>query len=186
MNEPETKNDFAIGRERITRETALGRNITVIGGNPAVVVRDQFSTDTPKQVIRSNSGEFELQVFDGYYRVFDARSGELLQERAGIDPNFSPTSRFLGAYAAGPGFELVDLYAGQVVTSGAALVQQVGFSRVVTQAAWSPGDIIFALSVSKQRWNSRAAVVAGRRPGFAQSHRFPALSRLGHVFARRS
>ena len=101
--EPQTKKDLAIGRERGTAPVALGREITVIPGNPAIVVRDHLSTDTPIEVVRSNSGEFELQVFDGFYRVLDAKSGELLHERAGLDPNFSPTSRFLGAYSAGPG-----------------------------------------------------------------------------------
>ena len=72
------------------------------------MVRDQFSTDTPKRVVRSNSGEFELQIFDEFYRVIDTKSRELLQERAGWDPNFSPSGRFLGAYANGPGFEVID------------------------------------------------------------------------------
>ena len=76
------------------------------------MVRDQFATETPKRVIHSNSGEFSLQVFESFYRVLDAKTGELLQERTGWDPNFSPTSRFLGAYSAGAGFEIIDLYSG--------------------------------------------------------------------------
>ena len=148
--EPQTKKDLAIGRERGTAPVALGRAITVIPGNPAIVVRDHLSTDTPIEVVRSNSGEFELHVFDGFYRVLDAKSGELLHERSGLDPNFSPTSRFLGAYSAGPGFEIIDLYSGQVVTSNDILHRERGFKGNVHMAAWSPGDAILALSI--QGW----------------------------------
>jgi hypothetical protein len=148
--EPQTKEDLAIGHERGTARVALGREITVIPGNPAIVVRDHLSTDTPIEVLRSNSGEFELQVFDRFYRVLDAKSGELLHERAGLDPNFTPTSRFLGAYSAGPGFEIIDLYSGQVVTSNDILHRERGFKGNVHMAAWSPGDAILALSI--QGW----------------------------------
>ena len=72
---------------------------------------------------------------------------ELLQERAGWSPNFSPSSRFLGAYSAGPGFEIMDLYAGQVITSNDLLHRERGFRGNIHLAAWSPGDAIFALSI---------------------------------------
>jgi hypothetical protein len=148
--DPQTRKDLAIGRERATAAVAIGQEITVVGGNPAIVVRDQFSTETPKQVIRSNSGEYELQIFESFYRVLDAKTGELLQERAGWDPNFSPTSRFLGAYSAGAGFEIIDLYSGRVITSNDILHRERGFRGNVHMTAWSPGDAIFALSV--QGW----------------------------------
>lgn len=144
---PQTKKDFALGQERATSPASLGRNILVAAGNPAIVVRDRFTTDIPKQTIRSNSGEFELQIFPDFYRVLDAKSGELLQERSGRDPNFSPTSRFVGAFAGGPGLEIVDLYAGQLVTSNAALQRDRGIDGTVHVAAWSPGDAILALSL---------------------------------------
>ena len=146
----EPQADLAIGRERGTAPISLGRQITVIPGNPAIVVRDHLSTDTPIKVVRSNSGDYELHVFDDFYRVLDAKSGELLHERSGLDPNFSPTSRFLGAYSAGPGFEIIDLYSGQVVTSNDTLHRERGFKGNVHMVAWSPGDAILALSI--QGW----------------------------------
>jgi len=145
--DPHKRTDFAIGEEQATAATPLGNGISIVSGSPAVVVRDSFSTDVPRHTFRSNSGEFDLQVFDGYYRVLDARTGELLQERAGWDPNFSPTSRFLGAFAAGPGFEIIDLYAGQVVTANDILVRERGFRGTIDVAAWSAGDAFFALSI---------------------------------------
>ena len=84
----------------MTQSAAVGDNISIVAGNPSIVIRDRFAVETPKAVIRSNSGEFELQVFDDYYRVIDVHTGELLQERAGWSPNFSPSSRFLGAHSA--------------------------------------------------------------------------------------
>ena len=145
---PQARADLGVGREVATTSSPVGQELTVIGGNPVVVVRDRFTTDTPKKVIHSNSGEFELQVFEDYYRVLDARAGELIQERTGRDPNFSPSSRFLGAYSAGPGFEIVDLFAGQTVTSNDILLRERGFSGNVHLAAWSPGDAFFALSLT--------------------------------------
>ena len=149
-DDPQTRKDFAVGRERATAAAALGPQVTVIGGNPAIVVRDQFATETPKRVIHSNSGEFNLQVFESFYRVLDAKTGELLQERTGWDPNFSPTSRFLGAYSAGAGFEIIDLYSGRVATSNDILHRERGFRGNVHMAAWSRGDAVFALSI--QGW----------------------------------
>jgi Caspase domain len=148
--DPQKRTDFAIGEERATAATPLGNGISILSGNPAVVVRDSFSTEVPSQTFRSNSGEFDLQIFKGYYRVLDARTGELILERTGWDPNFSPTSRFLGAYAAGPGFEIIDLYSGQVVTTNDILVRERGFSGNINMAAWSAGDTFFALS--SQNW----------------------------------
>ena len=125
----------------------LGQGLSIFGGNPSIVVRDQFSVETPKRVVRSNSGEFELKIFELYYRVFDVSSGELLQERAGKDPNFSPSSRFLGAYSAGAGFEIIDLYSGQVVISNDMMHRERNFVGNVHLVAWSPGDAFLALSV---------------------------------------
>jgi Caspase domain len=144
---PESSRDLAIGSEKLTLPEPIGQGITVVSGNPKIVVRDQFSIDTPKQVIRSNSGEFDLFIFDGFYRVVDVKTGELLQERAGLAPNFSPGSRFLGAYATGPGVEIIDLYAGEVIASNDRLHREHSFVGNVHMVGWSNGDAIMALSL---------------------------------------
>ncbi|MGY8682074.1 caspase family protein [Bradyrhizobium sp. UFLA05-153] len=182
--DPQKRTDFAIGGERTTAVTPLGNGISIVSGNPAVVVRDSFSTEVPTQTFRSNSGEFDLQVFNGYYRVLDARTGELIQERAGWDPNFSPTSRFLGAYAAGPGFEIIDLYAGQVVTANDVLVREHGFSGSINVAAWSAGDTFFALSV--QNWGGielQQSLVDGSQRSFPAigCHYCPGITQTLHL-----
>jgi hypothetical protein len=80
--------------------------IAVATGKPAIVIRDAFAPDvstagvgieTPKKRIISNSNEFELQVFEKFYRVLDVKTGEIVIERIGVNPNFSPSSRFLGS-----------------------------------------------------------------------------------------
>jgi len=55
---------------------------------------------------RASSSRSELQVFDKFYRVRDVYSGEPVLERAGTHPNFAPSSRFIGAFAEGEGFEV--------------------------------------------------------------------------------
>src|SRR5262249_50842846 len=56
-------------------------------------------------------------------RVLDTTSGALIVERAGHQPNFSPTSRFIAAFGGSrsdidtSAFEIVDLYSGEVAHS---------------------------------------------------------------------
>ncbi len=143
---PTTAKDFTKGEERATETKSIGGEISVIGGNPHIVVRDHFAIAAPKKIIQSNSGEFELQVFSDFYRVLDRKTRELVMERGGQGPNFSPSSRFIGAFADGPGFEILDLYSGEVVTSRGALNTDSGFRGSVHLAAWSPGDTFVSLS----------------------------------------
>lgn len=70
-------------------------------GPPRVIVQDPFATDPPHEVVLSNSGQWRLEVFDGYYRVLDAETGALVHSGEGRWPQFSPTSRFLHAFGAG-------------------------------------------------------------------------------------
>ncbi len=129
--------------------------IAVESGKPAIVVRDSFAPDIstaganiehPKKTIISNSNEFELQVFEKFYRVFDVRTGDLVLERAGANPNFSPSSRFLGSFADGVGFEIVDLYADTTIVTSGALNRRGGYEGTAHVAAWSRGDATVALS----------------------------------------
>ena len=64
VTNPQARADLAIGQELASAASPLGQDLMVMGGNPTVIVRDQFTTDTPKRVIRSKSGEFELHVFE--------------------------------------------------------------------------------------------------------------------------
>jgi hypothetical protein len=78
--------------------------------------------------------------------VYDTSSGELVLERTGRNPNFSPSSRFLGAFADGPGFEIVDLYSGTVIFTSAALSKSANYEGTAHVAAWSRNDAFVTLS----------------------------------------
>jgi hypothetical protein len=115
-----------------------------------IVIRDQFTTAPPKRVVQSNSGEFQLDIYDSFYRVIDLKTGALLLERAGWDPNFSPTSRFLGAFAKGAGFELWDLHSGTLILVTSQLMDRGDFrGGRVNLLAWSPGDAYAVFSVGR-------------------------------------
>jgi Caspase domain len=143
---PQTRSDLAMGAEVVHGPFTSASDFRVVSGNPRIVVRDRFTVERPKQVVLSNSGEFELQIFDKYYRVLDRKSGELVLERSGLDPNFSNSSRFLGAFSDGAGFEVWDLYAGKVIVSSAALRREAGFAGSAHLAAWSANDSFLAIS----------------------------------------
>ncbi len=64
--------------------------------NPRLVVQDRVGVEQPDKVLLSPSRDYEVRVFKERFQVLYAKSGELLFERAGIEPNFSPGSRFLG------------------------------------------------------------------------------------------
>lgn len=134
VDNPHHPEDFAIGQE-IVAEGAKVDTVTVYRpGRPKVVVRDQFTVVSPKGTYRSKSGEFDLQVFDKYYRVLDARTGEQIIDRSGKTPNFSPGSRFLAAFVDDDlPLEVIDLYARKVIYRGEA-----------GHLAWANGDTLFS------------------------------------------
>lgn len=126
-------------------------DLDVEPGRPRVVVQDLFSTQTPVERIRSNSGRFILEVFDGHYRVNDALSGALIHAGYGYEPNFSPTSRFLHVLGQGidlglevPVFDdltVIDLLSEQVVLRTATPGREL-----LRSLHWSPGDSFLAIS----------------------------------------
>jgi hypothetical protein len=96
------------------------REVTISPDRPEIVVQDQYDTDTPRKVIVSHSGRYRAHVFDGRYRVFEVATGAKLLDRAGHDPNFSPTERFVvGELGRSDGrdFEVIDLVSRQVVAN---------------------------------------------------------------------
>jgi uncharacterized protein len=88
--------------------------ITVVPAPPQIVVQDPYDIDVPERSIVSNSGRYLAQIFPGRYRVFDVATGAKLIDRAGHNPNFSPTSRFVVA-DIGLDFEVIDLASREVV-----------------------------------------------------------------------
>ena len=84
--------------------------VSVVPAAAEIVVEDPYDAAVPKTAILSNGGRYLLQAFDGYYRVFDVATGAKLIDRAGHDPNFSPTGKFVAANTgAGDDYEIIDL-----------------------------------------------------------------------------
>ena len=72
-------------------------------------------------ILASNSGRYRAHIYDdGRYRIYDIATGAKLVDRAGHDPNFSPTSRFVVANVGAKGsndYELIDLVSREVTTT---------------------------------------------------------------------
>lgn len=100
-------------------EHTFGRGekiIDVIPGPPEIVVQDRFADVKPVKRIRSPAGTHDLLVFDGRYEVYEVATGARIVDRPGIDPNFSPTGRFVAAKeSVAADFEIVDLVTHQEV-----------------------------------------------------------------------
>ncbi|MDN2582994.1 caspase family protein [Aquibium sp. ELW1220] len=181
---------------------AEGRlDLEVEPGRPRVVVQDLFSTQTPLERIRSNSGRFILEVFDGHYRVNDALSGALIHAGYGNEPNFSPTSRFLHVLGQGidlglevPVFDdltVIDLFSEQVVLRTATPGREL-----LKSLHWSPGDSFLAISAAtwgeigfKEMLTDRSIVFHGvtfarqntaEETGFVDIDPDAATARMGH------
>ena len=139
----------------------------VAPGAPRVIVQDPFSTDAPVEVVISNDGTFRLEIFDGHYRVLDEATGALVWAADGIEPGFSPASRFLHAFGKEKHetadmedsdyadlrsvLTVIDLYAEKpVLELGADGSAYRG--RFIQGLEWSPGDSM--LAVAYEAWTA--------------------------------
>ena len=103
--------------ERIVGQK-LEKVLDVLPGQPEIVVQDPYDIERPASIIVSPSGRYRANIFDGRYRVYDTENGAKLIDRAGHDPNFSPTSRFFAAMVGdrnNTSFEVIDLVSREVV-----------------------------------------------------------------------
>jgi hypothetical protein len=140
---------------------------TVAPGVPRVIIQDPYSTDAPADVVVSNSGAFRLEIFDGHYRVLDEATGALIWAAEGLEPRFSPSSRFLHAFGKEKHetaemedsdhadlrsvLTVIDLYAEKAVLElGADGSAYRG--RFIQGLEWSPGDAF--LAVAYEAWNA--------------------------------
>jgi uncharacterized protein YecT (DUF1311 family) len=88
---------------------------TVEPGPISVSVWQEVSSQAPKELRQSNDGRWELRIYRDSYEVTDARTGDLVIRRAGSNPAFSPTQRFLIA-STGEGYdEIIDLVMRRVI-----------------------------------------------------------------------
>jgi hypothetical protein len=122
--------------ERIV-STPLSKSVTVVAGPPEIVVQDPFDIEKPEHILVSNSGRYRANVFEDRYRIYDTETGAKLVDRAGHDPNFSPTSRFVVANVGARGsgkYEVIDLVSGDTIAvpSGSYIGWTHGDSFLIT------------------------------------------------------
>lgn len=84
-------------------------------GLPEIVIQDAFANDAADAIVNDASGRYTMQVYDGRYIVLDQRTGALLLSRAGREPRFSPTGRFVATVRPTDNrIEVIDLSSGTV------------------------------------------------------------------------
>ena len=96
--------------------TERSPRLTVELGLPEIVVQDRFTSYAPDEILADASGRYEMKVYKDRYDVFDREMGALLFSRAGLQPRFSPTGRFVAAVrSTDKRLEVIDLADGAVV-----------------------------------------------------------------------
>ena len=82
---------------------------------PQIIVQDKVGIETPEQVIVSPSGEYEARVFKERFQLLYAKTGDMIFERNGQNPTFSPESRFLCYNTLSGLFQTIDLLSQELV-----------------------------------------------------------------------
>lgn len=139
---PTALNDFAPEQALVVRPPDSPLTLNVLPGRPRIVVQDRFTIEKPIRSVYSSNGDYELQVFAGFYRVLDGRSNELIVERDGREPNFSATARFVHALLENDtDIEVIDLYSRATIFGGTRERSERSSSvGGVGAVAWGRGD----------------------------------------------
>jgi hypothetical protein len=117
-------------------------------GQPELVLQDRFATGSPKSSYVSSDRTLILSEFKDRYQVHDQATGDLLLDRPGTNPRFSPTGRFVTADLASGHTEIVDIRAQRVIYTSDDV--DAGHFGGVSLIGWSDGDSIVIMSFSRQ------------------------------------
>ncbi|MGD9668976.1 MAG: caspase domain-containing protein [Hyphomicrobiaceae bacterium] len=155
--------------ERELAET-LVRSVSVAPGPAEIVVQDPFDVERPQSVIVSTGHRYRTNVFEHRYRVYDTATGARLVDRAGHDPNFSPTGRFIVAAVGDKGttlYEVIDLVSREVVAqvSGSFVGWTYGDAYlIVGHGSWG-GLVVRPTLVTRRQAPETALEPAGKDSG---------------------
>jgi hypothetical protein len=136
-----------VGCKELSLDTG-SLNVQISSGDPELIVQDRFSTSAPRLVHQSADARLSLSIFENHYQVHDQSSGDLLLDRPGTAPQFSPTGRYATAQLDFGRMEIVDTVSRRViyVSSNAEL----GHLGSPTMVGWANEDALFILSLSRQ------------------------------------
>ena len=133
---PFFKEDFA--RRDHDAYRFADQRLQVSVGKPKIYVQDMYSVEQPDSIVHSINGRYTMHVFDGWYRIVDSESGNIILERRGQEPKFSPTSRFLTAlFENGYAVEIIDLLATKSVYRSSSSTTR---TASVDSINWTEGD----------------------------------------------
>jgi len=82
---------------------------------PQIKIQDSVKREKPLQTILSPSGEYKILEFKNRFQVLYARNEELILEKSGKLPRFSPGSRFIAFFYNERNFQVVDLLNQKIV-----------------------------------------------------------------------
>jgi hypothetical protein len=150
------------------------KTVSVKSGRVELVAKEDFSLRPPTEVRRSNNGAYEVLIFKDKFQVVDASSGELIFQREGKNPTFSPTSRFLLHETFGEQtVEITDLVSGVQIYRGmaaaAAFTLEDSFATI---AHWGAGMTFLRTMQDTARWVEKKGdgedpALAGNKKGDA-------------------
>lgn len=105
-------------------------------GKPQIVVNDPTDLGTPKNVVVSPDGTRQIVVYEDRFRLLDTATGAELLERAGTNPLFSPTGRFVTVKTQDRRNHLDDQ---KSIIDGVLVVDALDGGRVLFTQFWKGG-----------------------------------------------
>jgi Caspase domain len=141
--------------------------IDVSAGAPEIVVQDRFAVERPSRRIRSPLGTHEIRIFKDRYEVHDLITGAKILDRAGTDPNFSPTGRFVAARGESG---IVDLASGRKIETQGIGQDFVAWARedsyaIIGAVGWE------SLTIFNTLTDGRPPLLVGSRCGTCRALR---------------
>jgi len=78
---------------------AAGHRVTPAVGAPRILVEDEFTLEAPVAAYDSPRGDRWLAVYEDRFRIMSSETNQPIADHVGTVPRFSPTGRFVAAYA---------------------------------------------------------------------------------------
>ncbi|MEM7429561.1 MAG: peptidoglycan-binding protein, partial [Pseudomonadota bacterium] len=132
--------------EKADPGTEVVRTAAISASTQPQIVQDEDAvTAKPKRVYRSADGTRLIEDFETNYNIVDATTGARIINRAGTDPVFSPSGRFITARSE-DGVDVVDAIDGKTVGGSGEIGWRNGDSVMVSGVeGWGIAALSFPL-----------------------------------------